>query len=107
MARRIKGRLDVDLVAGNIATADAAEALIDAGVHAGLTLDVARTLAIATVQGTAGLLDEYEPHDLREMVTTPAGTTAAGLRQLEDHGVRAAFIEAVLAARDRSHELGK
>jgi pyrroline-5-carboxylate reductase len=83
-----------------------AEALIDAGVHSGLPLEVARALAISTVQGTAGLLDEYEPHDLREMVTTPAGTTAAGLRELEEHGVRSAFISAVLAARDRSHELG-
>ncbi|WP_432558638.1 pyrroline-5-carboxylate reductase [Granulicoccus sp. GXG6511] len=85
-----------------------AEALIEGGVHAGLSREVARDLAVQTLYGSAALLRESGEHPalLREAVTSPGGTTAAALRALEDHGVRAAFLAAVEAARDRSLELG-
>jgi pyrroline-5-carboxylate reductase len=84
------------------------EALIDAGVLAGLPRDVAETLAIGTVAGSARLLTETGdgPAELRAAVTSPGGTTAAGLRALEQAGVRAAFLDAVTAAAERSRELG-
>lgn len=85
-----------------------AEALIDAGVSAGLPHDLAATLAKQTLFGASKLLVESEssPAELRAGVTTPAGTTAAGLGALERHAVRAALIEAVQAATARSRELG-
>jgi pyrroline-5-carboxylate reductase len=84
------------------------EALIDAGVLAGLPRDVAETLAIGTVAGAGRLLVETgdSPAELRAAVTSPGGTTAAGLRALEQAGTRAAFLEAVMAATERSRELG-
>lgn len=86
-----------------------AEALIDAGVTAGLPRDLAATLAGQTLFGAAKLLVEGEgsPAELRAGVTTPAGTTAAGLRVLESRALRAAFIDAVAAATERSRELGR
>lgn len=85
-----------------------AEALIDAGVSAGLPRDLAATLAGQTLYGSAKLLVEgdAEPAELRAGVTTPAGTTAAGLGVLEGRAIRAAIIDAVAAATDRSRELG-
>jgi pyrroline-5-carboxylate reductase len=85
-----------------------AEALIEGGVHCGLSRDIATELAVQTLFGSAMLLRESGDHPaiLRENVTSPGGTTAAALRRLEDHGVRAAFLAAVEAARDRSVELG-
>lgn len=85
-----------------------AEALIEGGVHCGLTRDVATQLAVQTLYGSAKLLVDSGEHPaiLRERVTSPAGTTAAGLRVLEERGVRAALLGAVEAARDRSVELG-
>lgn len=85
-----------------------AEALIDAGVSAGLPADVARTLATQTLLGAATLLAQGDDSaaEQRAAVTTPAGTTAAGLRVLEQRAVRAAFIDAVHAATDRSRQLG-
>jgi pyrroline-5-carboxylate reductase len=85
-----------------------AEAMADAGVLAGLPRDVAETLAFRTLLGTAKLLDEAGegPAALRAAVTSPGGTTAAGLRELERHGVRGAFLDAVMAAAERSRELG-
>ena len=85
-----------------------AEALTDAGVLAGLPRDVAETLAFQTLRGAAQLLVEGgdSAAALRAAVTSPGGTTAAGLRELERHGVRAAFLDAVMAAADRSRELG-
>jgi pyrroline-5-carboxylate reductase len=85
-----------------------AEAMADAGVLAGLPRDVAETLAFQTLLGSARLLvDEGDsPATLRAAVTSPGGTTAAGLRELERHGVRAAFLDAVTAAAERSRELG-
>jgi pyrroline-5-carboxylate reductase len=84
-----------------------AEALAEGGVLAGLPRDVAETLAFHTLLGSAKLLvQEGNPAGLRAAVTSPGGTTAAGLRELERGGVRAAFLEAVTAAAERSRELG-
>ncbi len=85
-----------------------AEALIEAGVLVGLPRDVAAALATQTLLGSARLLAESGelPEVLRAQVTSPGGTTAAGLRVLESAGVRAAFLEAVAAATERSRELG-
>ena len=85
-----------------------AEAMIDAGVLAGLTRPVADALVRQLFVGSAAMLDEYgDPVALRAMVTSPGGTTAAGLRVLEEHGTRSALLEAVLAATERSQELGQ
>ncbi|HET9443125.1 MAG TPA: pyrroline-5-carboxylate reductase [Acidimicrobiales bacterium] len=85
-----------------------AEALIDAGVLVGLPRDVSTGLAVQTLLGAARLLAESDqtPEALRAAVTSPGGTTAAGLRALEAAGVRSAFLEAVAAATARSRELG-
>lgn len=84
------------------------EAMIEAGVHLGLPRTVAHELAVQTVVGSAAMLRETNEHPavLREQVTSPGGTTAAALRELEVHRVRAAFLAALEAARDRSAELG-
>jgi len=88
-----------------------AEALIDAGVQQGLARPVATRLVVQTLLGSAILLDRdedgAEAHGLRAAVTSPGGTTAAGLRELELHGFRAAVLEAVAAATARSRELGR
>ncbi len=84
-----------------------AEALIDAGVLVGLARPVATDLAVQTLRGAAELLATGQtPGELRAAVTSPGGTTAAALRQLEAGGVRAAFADAVVAAVERSRELG-
>jgi pyrroline-5-carboxylate reductase len=85
-----------------------AEALAEGGVLAGLPRDTAETLAFQTLLGAARLLAESEsgPAALRAAVTSPGGTTAAGLHELERHAVRAAFLDAVMAASERSRELG-
>lgn len=84
------------------------DALIEGGVAAGLPRDVAETLAGQTILGAARLYlsGDQSPGELRAAVTSPGGTTAAGLRVLEQRAVRAALIDAVIAARDRSAELG-
>ncbi len=85
-----------------------AEAMIDAGVLAGLSRANSEALVTQLFVGSAALLRERgEPAQLRAMVTSPGGTTAAGLHQLEVHSVRAAFMDAVLAATERSAELGR
>jgi pyrroline-5-carboxylate reductase len=84
------------------------EALIDAGVLLGLPRPVASELAIQTALGSAVMLRDSgdSAAQLREAVTSPGGTTAAALRKLEDHRLRAAVNDALVAARDRSIELG-
>jgi pyrroline-5-carboxylate reductase len=86
-----------------------AEALIEGGVLAGLPRDISVELATHTLVGAARLLAESgeTPEALRAQVTSPGGTTAAGLRALEAAGVRSALLEAVLAASERSRELGR
>ena len=85
-----------------------AEALAEAGVLNGLPRDTAETLAFQTLLGAARLLADSGdgPAALRAAVTSPGGTTAAGLHALEAHGVRAAFLDAVTAATERSRALG-
>ncbi len=85
-----------------------AEAMAEAGVLAGLPRDIAEALTAQTLLGAATLLAESsEPAPvLRANVTSPGGTTAAGLRELERGGVRVAFLDAVAAAAARSRELG-
>jgi pyrroline-5-carboxylate reductase len=85
------------------------EAMIEAGVHLGLPRSTSTELVVQTVVGSAKLLRETGEHPtvLRERVTSPGGTTAAAVRQLENHKVRAAFITAMEAARDRSSALAK
>jgi len=84
------------------------EALIDAGVHIGFGRAQAERMVLQTMEGSLALLRESHTHpaDLRNRVTSPAGTTAAGTLVLEQHSVRAALIEAVAAAAARSTELG-
>ncbi len=84
-----------------------AESLIEAGVQMGLARDISRTLVVETMVGSARLLVETgdDPEVLRAMVTSPAGTTAAGIRTLESRAVRSAFMEAVAAATERARSL--
>jgi pyrroline-5-carboxylate reductase len=85
------------------------EALIEAGVHQGLTRDVSTRLVVGTLEGSGALLSASgeTPEALRAQVTSPGGTTAAGLRALEARAVRSAFIEAVASATERSRQLGR
>ncbi|CRK60218.1 Pyrroline-5-carboxylate reductase [Alloactinosynnema sp. L-07] len=85
------------------------EAMIDAGILLGLPRAVAEKLIIQSAVGAAAMLAETGEHPvtLREAVTSPAGTTIMAIRELEKHGVRAALLAAIEAARDRSRELGR
>ena len=85
------------------------ESMIEAGVHLGLPRATATELVIQTLVGSAKMLRETGTHPtvLREQVTSPGGTTAAALRELEIHKVRAAFLAAMEAARDRSRSLAE
>jgi pyrroline-5-carboxylate reductase len=84
------------------------EALSDGGVAAGLPRDVATRLAAQTLLGSAKLLLETGTHPgvLKDMVTSPGGTTIEGLHELEKGGLRAALISAVRAATEKSKRLG-
>jgi pyrroline-5-carboxylate reductase len=84
-----------------------AEAMADGAVAAGLPRLLAQHLAHRTLAGTAALLQEQglHPGQLKDMVSSPGGTTIAGLRQLERAGARSALIEAVIAAAERSRAL--
>ena len=84
-----------------------AEAMIDACILLGLSRDVATELIVQTMLGSAKMLRDTGKHPvvLREMVTSPGGTTIAAIRRLEEAGVRAAFLNAIDAARHRSAEL--
>ncbi len=83
------------------------EAMIEAGILLGLGRDVSTQLVIQTMLGTAKLLRDREMHpvELRERVTSPGGTTIRAVRELEQAGVRAAFLNAIEAAMERSREL--
>lgn len=84
------------------------EAMTDAGVNMGLTADNASELSIQTLIGTAKLLDTgMSPGKLREMVTSPGGTTAAGLKAFEEKGLKGIVIDALQAAQKRGEELGR
>jgi pyrroline-5-carboxylate reductase len=85
------------------------EALIDAGVYLGLTRDVAQTLALQTIQGSVALARESGKHpaDLRNMVTSPGGTTAEALLSLEEEGFKGIVINAVVAAHEKAITLGE
>jgi pyrroline-5-carboxylate reductase len=84
-----------------------AESMIDAGILLGIPRDVSTDLILQTLLGTAKMLRDtgYHPVELREMVTSPGGTTIAAIRQLEQARVRAAFLNAIEAAKLRSEEL--
>ena len=84
------------------------EALVDGGVKVGLPRSIAHQLAAQTVLGSAQMVIEtgMHPAQLRDMVTTPAGTTIEAIAALEHSGLRAALIDAVERATARSRELG-
>jgi pyrroline-5-carboxylate reductase len=85
------------------------EAMIDGGVRIGLSRDLATEMVLQTFVGSARLAQETGKHpaELRNMVTSPGGTTVEGLHALEAAGVRAALIDAVAAAYNRSKALGE
>lgn len=84
------------------------EALADGGVKSGLPRDIAMQLTLATIKGTVELLQttKIHPAELKDRVTSPGGTTIAGVAELESGGLRSALIQAVQAATKRSLELG-
>jgi len=84
-----------------------AEAMIEAGILLGLSRETSTQLVVQTMLGTAKLLrdEEIHPVELREAVTSPGGTTIRAIRELEQAGVRAAFLNAIQAAMERSREL--
>ena len=85
------------------------EALADGGVHEGLDRKTAKLLAAQTVLGAAKMVLDNGTHtgELKDMVTSPGGTTIRGIRVMEERGVRVAMMNAVIAACERSKELGK
>jgi pyrroline-5-carboxylate reductase len=82
--------------------------MVDAGILLGMPRATALDMVKQVVFGAATMLRDSGEHPviLREAVTSPAGTTASAIRELERHGVRAAFLAAIEAARDRGRELG-
>jgi len=84
-----------------------AEAMIEAGILLGLSREISTQLVVQTMLGTAKQLrdEKMHPVELREMVTSPGGTTIAAIRELEMAGVRAAFLNAIQAAMVRAREL--
>jgi pyrroline-5-carboxylate reductase len=106
------GEAQLDAVTGLTGSGPAyvflvAEALMDAGVVAGLPRATSEAMVAQLLVGSAALLAERgDPAGLRAMVTSPGGTTAAGVRVLEERATRAALIDAVVAATERSRELG-
>jgi pyrroline-5-carboxylate reductase len=86
-----------------------AESMIEAGILLGLSREVSTDLVVQTMLGTAKLLrdEKMHPVELREMVTSPGGTTISAIRELEQAGVRAAFLNAIQAAMKRSRELAE
>jgi pyrroline-5-carboxylate reductase len=86
-----------------------AESMIEAGILLGLSREISTDLVVQTMLGTAKLLrdEKMHPVELREMVTSPGGTTISAIRELEQAGVRAAFLNAIQAAMKRSKELAE
>lgn len=86
-----------------------AESMIEAGILLGLSREISTDLVVQTMLGTAKLLrdERIHPVELRELVTSPGGTTIAAIRELEQAGVRAAFLNAIQAAMERSQELAR
>ena len=86
-----------------------AEAMIEAGILLGLSREISTTLVVQTMLGTAKQLrdEKMHPVELRESVTSPGGTTIAAIRELEQAGVRAAFLNAIQAAMTRARELAE
>ncbi len=86
-----------------------AESMIEAGILLGLSREVSTDLVVQTMLGTAKLLrdERIHPVELRELVTSPGGTTIAAIRELEQAGVRAAFLNAIQAAMERSRQLAR
>jgi pyrroline-5-carboxylate reductase len=84
------------------------EAMVDAGILLGMPRGTALEMVTQAVYGAATMLKDSGEHPviLREAVTSPGGTTISAIRELEKHGVRAAFLAAIEAARDRGRELG-
>ena len=84
-----------------------AEAMIEAGILLGLSREISTELVVQTMLGSAKLLRDVQMHpvELREMVTSPGGTTTRAIQVLEQSGVRAAFLNAIQAAMERSQEL--
>src|SRR6267143_251270 len=84
-----------------------AEAMIEAGILLGLSREISTKLVVQTMLGTAKQLrdEKIHPVELRESVTSPGGTTIAAIRELEQAGVRAAFLNAIQAAMTRAQEL--
>jgi len=86
-----------------------AEAMIEAGILLGLSREISTKLVVQTMLGTAHVLrdEQMHPVELRESVTSPGGTTIRAIRELEQAGVRAAFLNAINAAMERSKELAR
>lgn len=86
-----------------------AESMIEAGILLGLSREISTDLVVQTMLGTAKLLrdEKMHPVELREAVTSPGGTTISAIRELEQAGVRAAFLNAIQAAMQRSKELAQ
>lgn len=110
---RVVAESDMDAVTAMSGSSPAyiflvSEALIDAGVNLGLTRDAAQELSISAIHGAAAMLKESgdDPATLRANVSSPAGTTVAALRELEESGIRGAFFRAAEACAVRSAELG-
>lgn len=110
---RVVAESDMDAVTAMSGSSPAyiylvAESLIDAGVNLGLTRDAAQELAVSAIHGAATMLKESgdDPTTLRAKVSSPAGTTVAALRELEESGIRGAFFRAAEACAVRSAELG-
>ena len=108
------GEPDLDAVTGLSGSGPAyvflvAEALVEAGIRCGLDPDVSRSLTVACVAGAGRLMavTREDPAALRAQVTSPGGTTEAGVARLEAHGLREAVAQAVTAATERSRELSR
>ena len=83
------------------------EAMIDGGVKTGIPRDKARAISLQVIKGTIAMLDEENIHPalMREMITSPGGTTISGLAALEDKAFRGSVIEAIEKAAQRAKEL--